>query len=97
MQWMLGYGAAVTHFGLKKKKERENSTGVSYFVSDRTGWRLIYSDSSSFTSHVQIVTWRRIMSLGLGVCVCPCFQISDSDKSVQEMNTDICHLVNAYV
>lgn len=37
------------------------------------------------------------MSLGLGVCVCPCFQISDSDKSVQEMNTDICHLVNAYV
>ncbi len=40
-----------------------------------------------------------IISLGmcLSVCVCPCFQISDCDKSVQEINTDISHLVVAYV
>lgn len=30
--------------------------GESYSMSDRTGWRLIYSDSSSFTNHVQVIT-----------------------------------------
>lgn len=37
------------------------------------------------------------MSLGLSGCVCPCFQISDCDKSVQEINTGICYLVITYV
>lgn len=37
------------------------------------------------------------MSVSGSLCACPCFQISDCDKSVQEINTDICHLVIAYV
>lgn len=27
-----------------------------HFLSGRTGWSLIYSDSSPFTSHVQVIT-----------------------------------------
>lgn len=59
---MLGYGVA-SHTVC-------DTVAKTYFWNDRTGWSLVYSDPSSFTSHVQVVTYREEDYEFEYVCVC---------------------------
>lgn len=83
---MVGYG----NMRFLQKETLQRLTLMSDLLRDRAGRHVVYGDSSPFAGHVQVITCKtedhKSTCLSKTVSLCPCFNISDCDKSLRKIN-----------